>query len=165
MGGETLVIGYGNVLLGDDAVGPRVAAIVARWHLPGVRALSPPQLLPELATQLGEAGRVIFVDATLPSPTAAGVAIHSLPPLSAPPRPAPLGHTGDPSALLQLTRALYHRWPESWWILIPGERFDLGEALSPAARRGIRHALRAIRRLLLADPEAAAPGGSKESPD
>jgi hydrogenase maturation protease len=162
MGGETLVIGYGNALLGDDAAGPRVAAAVARWRLPGVRALSLHQLLPELTAELGGAARVIFVDASARSPEPSGVAIHSLPPVPPAGRGASLGHTGDPAELLHLTRALYDHWPESWWILIPAERFGVGQGLSPAARRGIRHALRTIRRLLLSEPDAAG-GGRRES--
>lgn len=32
-----LVIGYGNELQGDDAVGPRVAEIVASWQLTAIK--------------------------------------------------------------------------------------------------------------------------------
>jgi hydrogenase maturation protease len=36
---NSLVIGYGNSLRGDDGIGIKVAQIVADWHLPKVRSL------------------------------------------------------------------------------------------------------------------------------
>src|SRR5690349_11507086 len=61
---STLVIGYGNDLRGDDAVGQRVAMAVARWRRPGVMAIAAHQLTPELATWLVRAKFAIFVDAS-----------------------------------------------------------------------------------------------------
>ena len=58
-----LVIGYGNTLRGDDAVGRLVAEEVDRWNRPEVRAVSVTQLLPELAENVAQAREVIFVDA------------------------------------------------------------------------------------------------------
>jgi hydrogenase maturation protease len=46
---QVLVLGYGNTLRRDDAVGPLAAEAVAGWGRPGVLALALPQLLPELA--------------------------------------------------------------------------------------------------------------------
>ena len=50
-----LVIGYGNTLRGDDAVGPRAAAAVHGGGLPGVDALAVAQLTPVLAEPLAAA--------------------------------------------------------------------------------------------------------------
>jgi len=154
MGGETLVIGYGNPLRGDDAVGPRVAAVVARWRLPSVRVLIVHQLTPELAADLGEASRAIFIDAA----PAADLPVADLRPLAAQPpteHPSPLGHAASPEELLALTRALYGHAPESWWGLVPAEDFRVGEPLSPRARHEARRLLRALRRLLTATAETA----------
>ena len=62
---EWLVIGYGNELRGDDGAGPSVGRAVASWHLPGVRTLAVHQLTPELAEDLAQTKRVVFVDAAV----------------------------------------------------------------------------------------------------
>jgi Ni,Fe-hydrogenase maturation factor len=48
----TIVIGYGNELLSDDAIGPRVANLINLWHLSHVQSLAVHQLTPELAANL-----------------------------------------------------------------------------------------------------------------
>ena len=60
---DFLIIGYGNELCGDDAVGPWVARAVAEWQLPAVKSLAVPQLTPELTTELAKTNYVMFVDA------------------------------------------------------------------------------------------------------
>ena len=57
-----VVIGYGNTLRNDDAVGPRAATIVQGWGLPGVTALAVHQLTPELAEPIAAARLAVFVD-------------------------------------------------------------------------------------------------------
>jgi hydrogenase maturation protease len=153
MTGTTLVIGYGNPLCGDDAAGPRVAAAVARWRLPGVRALAFHQLAPELAADLSTAACAVFVDAAPAADTPAA----TLSPLAPAPlraRPSPLGHVATPGELLALTSALYDRAPASWYLRVPAEGFELGQPLSPGTRRGIRQSLQALRTLLAAQPPA-----------
>ncbi len=61
---NTLIIGYGNEIRGDDAVGPRIAALVNDWKLPAVTALAVHQLPPELAEPIAAAQQVVFVDAS-----------------------------------------------------------------------------------------------------
>jgi hydrogenase maturation protease len=136
-----LVIGYGNDLRGDDAAGPRVAAAVADWGLPDVRALAMHQLLPELAPLLAEARAVFFVDVALPSEVSEFRASPLLPTAVR----AGLGHFGDPGALLRLTDTLFGRVPEAWLLLLPGRRFGFGEALSPHTECAMDAALCWIR--------------------
>ena len=140
--GAVLVIGYGNTLRGDDAVGPRAASVVASWELPGVIAQAVPQLTPELAETLATAHLAIFVDAR----RAAGgelVEVQSVEPSDLGPGAA-LGHVADPRRLLALARAAYGTCPRSWLITVPAEDFSVGEGLSPAAERGLEEALRQI---------------------
>jgi Ni,Fe-hydrogenase maturation factor len=59
-----------------------------------------------------------------------------------------IGHTGDPGALLALTKALYGRCPVAWSITVPARSFAFGAALSPAAERGLTIVLRQIRELI-----------------
>jgi hydrogenase maturation protease len=138
---DTLLIGYGNSLRGDDGVGPRVAEAVAGWNRPGLQAIAVQQLLPELAASLATVRRVILVDASVDTET---VQIQSL-------RPSPiesaLGHAPEPCWLLSLTAQLYDRCPEAWLITIPAQDLGFGEELSLRSRQGMETALGHIDRL------------------
>jgi hydrogenase maturation protease len=170
----TLVIGYGNDLRGDDAVGPLAATVVAAWDMPGVQVLAVHQLMPELAETLVAADLAIFVDARVPAPLSSDpVSRQRGPGQDAPPFPrqdrgpgsageeivearpiepaavdSVIGHTGDPRALLALTKALYGRCPVAWSITVPARNFAFGAGLSPAAQRGLTAALQQISDLL-----------------
>jgi len=138
--GAALVIGYGNALRGDDAAGPEVAEAVAGRGMPGVQALTVPQLTPELAEVLAGARLAVFVDAST-GPEAGGVQVL---PLRAAERPESLGHTSDPGLLLALAGAVYGRCPPAWIVRVPAVSFQLGAGLSPGAGRGIAAALREV---------------------
>jgi len=137
-----VVIGYGNDLRGDDAVGQRVAKSVARWRRPGVMAIAAHQLTAELATWLVPATFAIFVDASRAEGESSGFHSRRIEPSSG---ALMRGHTADPQALLALTQLAYGRCPPAWWITIPAQCFDFGGELSPTARRGAAAALRYIR--------------------
>ncbi len=139
-----LVIGYGNTLRSDDGVGQIVAQKIANSHLPGVRSLYLHQLTPELAADLAEVELVIFVDATLAA-IAPDVRVTLLKPLSS---VEIRSHTSDPRVLLNLAQILYNHCPKAWWVTIPGENFELGDAISPLAQRGITRALKQIDSLI-----------------
>jgi hydrogenase maturation protease len=135
-----LVIGYGNELRRDDGVGPRAARAVAAWQLPGVEGVAAHQLTPELAERIGQAERVVFVDAGQDDV----VLTRSIEPS----RTAQvLGHTGEPRELLALAEALNGRRPEAWLITLPAPELSFGEGLSAAAEHGLAEALRQIRTL------------------
>ncbi|NNJ11199.1 hydrogenase maturation protease [Chloroflexales bacterium ZM16-3] len=140
---SAMVVGYGSALRGDDAAGARVAATVARWDLPGVRAVAAHQLTPELAEPLSRAGLAIFVDARVGG---GGVRLRALRPATA--LSSLDMHIGDPAALLALAHALYGRAPRAWMITLPAQQFTLGAPLSPLTRRALPVARRRIRRLI-----------------
>jgi hydrogenase maturation protease len=137
---QFLVIGYGSTLRGDDAVGPRAAAAVASWAIPGVTALALAQLTPELAEPLAAARTALFVDARLAS-VEEGVAVQPIEPAEG---GMVLTHGGDPRQLLALARLAFGASPRSWLITIPAADFGLGAGLSPLAERGLEQALRWI---------------------
>ena len=146
-----LVIGYGNDLRGDDAVGLRVAAAVSGWHMAGMRAVAVHQLTPELAEQLAMARLAIFVDASCAGSsvsTDGGVPRVRVQPLIRGTNASSFGHIGDPCQLLALTRALYGTEPRAWLVTVPAATFGLGAALSPTASAGVRAALYEILRLI-----------------
>jgi hydrogenase maturation protease len=137
-----LVIGYGNDLRSDDAVGRHVARAVADWQLANVRVLECQQLSPDLALDIASASRVIFVDASIDHTSV------TCSPLSAEVKPQAISHHLSPSTLLALAQHLYQAAPEAQGLLIPVASLALGESLSQTAQRGVREALSILRRLL-----------------
>ncbi|MEL6556330.1 MAG: hydrogenase maturation protease [Cyanobacteria bacterium J06621_11] len=141
-----LVIGYGNELRGDDAVGVQVAKTIANWHLPEVKAIVTHQLLPELAVEIAKADYVIFVDACGEESCARNV---QLTPISVQKESSPtvaLTHTHSAQGLLALTQKVYDSVPQAWLLQVPTESFDFGEQLSSMAHRGIDKAVQTIER-------------------
>jgi hydrogenase maturation protease len=67
-----LVIGYGNTLRGDDAIGPlAVQELEDENEFSDVEFLTCHQLAPEVAEHLSRAGAVLFIDASAAAPTGA----------------------------------------------------------------------------------------------
>ena len=153
MNTRLLVIGYGNALRRDDGVGPRAARAVAAWRLSGVEGITTHQLTPELAERIGEAERVVFVDAG----PADIVRTRPMEPSRA---AQVLGHTSEPHELLDLAEALFGRRPEAWLITLPAPELGFGEGLSAAAEHGLAEALRQVRTLV--GTFTAATEGSQE---
>ncbi len=135
-----LIIGYGNTLRADDGLGPHIAAELAALRLPGVRVLSVPQLLPELAAELAEARRVVFVDAC--AAPREGVQVTRLEPVVLTEFRA---HGSDPATLLGLARSLYGRMPTAWLVAVAGYDFGMREGLSALAEQ---HAIQAQAQIL-----------------
>lgn len=140
--GRWLVIGYGNPLRGDDALGPRIAEQVAAWDLPGVTALAVHQLTPELAAQIATVDSVLFVDASVAEPE---VDLRDVSASRAEPEAA---HVLKPGALLQLTHHLFGHAPRAWLLTVPAKELAVGEGLSESAAAAMTQALARARRLL-----------------
>jgi len=140
---DLLVIGYGNTLRSDDAVGRRVAEALQELRLPGVRVLSCYLLTPELADPISKARRVVFVDASVQFSETAQ--LRAVEPAECSPI---LAHTAEPGTLLALARDLFGSTAQAWWLTIPVSNMELGEALSQKAREGVRMALEKIRQLV-----------------
>ena len=139
---DLLVIGYGNTLRSDDGVGPRVAEAVGALYLPGVRTLICQQLSPEHAEPVSQARAVIFVDAAVDEPNE--VQFRKLEPNDS---SQLMAHAADPRTMLALSRDVFGRVPEAWWLTIPGKKLDFGETFSPEAKAGFHEALRRIQSL------------------
>jgi hydrogenase maturation protease len=141
---DILVIGYGNELRGDDAIGPRIARELKRRDLPGARTMSLSQLTPELAADLAEARGAIFVDARIADNEDA-VRVAALSPAS----DRALGtHFSDPAALLAMAQLLYGHAPPAWLVTVAGATFDLGSELSTQAVRGMDRAVIRLEQLI-----------------
>lgn len=143
-----LVIGYGNELRGDDAVGAKVAETIASWQLPEVKAMVVHQLLPELAVEIAKTNYVIFVDACGEESCTLRA---QLSPISAKLKNASsraFTHSHSAQGLLALTQNVYGHVPQAWLLQVPTQSFDFGEQLSSTAHRGVDDAVQTIERLL-----------------
>lgn len=163
-----LVIGYGNTLRGDDAVGPLVAEQVAIWNWPDVRSLPVHQLTPELAAEIAQVEAVFFIDAAIAQPTQSppelgdlgfdvsaqpnvgecnadeyffNLTPHHIQRLFPDSTPSSLDHTWTPGILLQLAKLLYGATPIAYQLLIPARQFDYGQPLSTIAQSGLDWAI------------------------
>jgi hydrogenase maturation protease len=139
-----LVIGYGNPLRGDDAVGQVVAREVSDWYLPNVKVLSLHQLAPELADDLAEVGTVYFIDAcmdaTLEQPRVTEIQPNYL--------TVNVSHFSSPRDLLGMTKQFYSCEPRAYTIEMPAESFELSEGLSAKARKGVKEVLEYLHKAL-----------------
>jgi len=154
---RVVVIGFGNTLRRDDAVGYQIARQAERLWSPRIRAITLQQLTYEVAADLAEADRAVFVDAR-PAASLRPVSAQEIEPLEQ--GSASLVHTVTPQFVLSLCQALYGRCPKSWIIAMPAVDFRFGEGLSAVAREGMRQAFEAIE-TLLAEPDHASPSRTK----
>jgi hydrogenase maturation protease len=141
---NVLVIGYGNTLRGDDAVGQHVALAVSNWNVPGLAVEAVHQLTSDLAEPLSRADLAIFVDAKLAGEPDL-VEVRSL---EASGTPETFGHTSNPQSLLALASAVFGRHPPAWLISVPAVDFSLREGFSATAMRGAAEALALVAALI-----------------
>jgi hydrogenase maturation protease len=139
-----LVIGYGNPLRGDDAVGQVVARALSDWQLPNVIVLALHQLAPELADDLARVDIVYFIDAcideSLERPRVTEIeSSHSS---------INVSHFSSPKNLLALTKQLYNCEPRAYTIEMPAESIELSEGLSAKAQKGVKEVLGYLRKAL-----------------
>src|ERR1035441_6883151 len=110
-------------------------------RLPGVRTLICPLLTPELADQISRAEKVIFVDAAVDAPNA--VQWRRLEPNET---SQLMAHAADPRTMLALSRDVFGRVPEAWWLTIPAVDLGFREALSPEVQRSFTEAVEKDRK-------------------
>lgn len=133
---RAVVIGYGNPMRGDDALGWHVAdALAAIPEIAAdlsIRIETAHQLTPEIAEAIADARTVVFIDATAPSPNQVSgiLRCEEISPLS--PSPGALGHHLAPSQALDYARLLFGANPKAYVASVTTESFDYGAALSPA---------------------------------
>jgi hydrogenase maturation protease len=119
---ETLVIGYGSPIRGDDAVGPLAADRLADMALgPGITVLARHILTADLVPDIAAARRVVFIDAAA-SGRPGEIRRRPL----APNRDAlsSMAHFLDPGELLAWTQALCDQVPEAYLVTMTGADFD-----------------------------------------
>lgn len=141
-----LVIAWGNPLREDDGVAWRVLeglrALQPRPWLPALRLRHAHQLTPEMAECISRAAGVVFVDARRDG-APGEIRCETVAPAAG---SNPLAHSVSPLTLLLYAESLYGHAPRAVVVSIAGERFGLGESLSPAVKRAVKWAVRAIVR-------------------
>lgn len=145
---RVLLIGYGNALRGDDALGPMVVECLRPLladTLKNVELLSCQQLAPELAEPLARCELAIFVDAEN-SGEPGTVRVRRLRPMAE--NVASLTHHVQPAALLALARELYGRAPEARLVTGSAATLD-GETLSEQGRNALHEICGLLPHLIL----------------
>jgi hydrogenase maturation protease len=139
---RTLIIGYGNRLRGDDAIGPMAAERLREIVCdPTVEILALHQLTPELMEPISRAGRVIFIDAA-----AAGEpgALEERP-VTADSQGGNFTHHSTPGGLLAGARAFFGHAPEATLYTVRGEDFSFGQHLTPRTAKALLKVLEKVQ--------------------
>jgi hydrogenase maturation protease len=139
-----VVLGWGNDARGDDALGPLLLGRVARADWPDVTTIEDFQLQIEHALDLAGADTALFLDAGRNTP--APFAFIEI----APKRGAThTTHALTPEAVLDVYARLLARMPPpSFALSVCGERFELGEGLSPQGASRLEDAWAFVRGLM-----------------
>ncbi len=143
----TLLIALGNRWRRDDGAGPRVLELLE--PLTGIRKISQIQATPELAEQVANAKRVVWIDAACDCDE---VRLERLREGT----PGVLSHAAGPEEVTVLARRLFGFTGEALQCRIPGNDFSEGEGLSEATDMACRAAAILLRELLNV-PRAAPP--------
>ena len=146
---KALIIGYGNTLRGDDAVGQAAAqALAGEAAIAGAETIACHQLTPELAERIALADLVVFIDAAVDlQPGAIVVATVPAAPVS-----SSLAHHIDPRTLLFMTTKLYGRTPDAFLVKVGAASFELGEGLSATVAAVLPEVVATVRQLVLERP-------------
>lgn len=129
-----LILGYGNPLRSDDGLGWRAAEDLAeKFSSEEVEIRTCHQLLPELVDLISQADTTFFIDAAHDGEPGE-VRCEPVVPESASLR---FSHQLSPGAILAWSRELYGRCPRAFAVSVCGQRFDLGETLSPVVKASL----------------------------
>lgn len=156
MTAPVLVFGWGNPSRGDDALGPLFVERVQAMGLPGVECLTDFQLQVEHALDLHGRRLILFVDASVDAE-----APFSVEPIAPARDESFSSHAMTPQSVLQVYCDLEDEEPPPAWLLaIRGERFELGEPLTPAAAGGLEAAAAWVTEWIAGVPGDGVDGGS-----
>ncbi|HET9060036.1 MAG TPA: hydrogenase maturation protease [Acidimicrobiales bacterium] len=140
--GRVVVIGYGNGLRGDDAVGREVveALWLQRDRLSLLRTadfLIATQLTPEMAEEVASAAYAVFVDAALDGHPAGSVTVRFLQPAATPGMGTTCFSDLTPEGLLYMALELYGRAPDAALVTVSVANCAAGTDLSPLVRASV----------------------------
>ena len=151
--GQPLVIGYGNPLRGDDAVGQVVAdAIAEDPRFAGVTVLTVHQLAPEIADDVAGASRLVIIDARDDGTPAGTVHVEDV--LAEAGAPS-LTHHVSAGTVLALATALHGRAPLATVVTVAIADTSTGDgALTPLVAAAVPQVIDIVARLVLGQADA-----------
>jgi hydrogenase maturation protease len=129
---KCLIIGIGNPIRGDDALGWRVIDYLAETiDQPDIQLLQVQQLTLDLVEPISEVNKVIFIDACIGDQQGFVETqyINSDSSLD-----SPITHFFDPNTLLSAVQALYGQHPEAILYTVQTRSFDFCSDLSVPVR-------------------------------
>jgi hydrogenase maturation protease len=133
-----LIIGYGNPLRGDDAVGYLAAQRMQETNADiETEILAVHQLTPELVDPISRAAEVLFMDAAV-GEIPGQIQRRAIGPSSA---TQPFSHYATPEGLLAAAQTLYGAAPRATLITVTVENTKLGETLSAPVRSALESLL------------------------
>ena len=140
-----LVIGIGNVLRGDDGLGPQTVAVLDEIGFNGrdVSTITLPQIDITLASSLASVDYAVFVDARIHDSQEEVKVVHYV----QAERGMTLSHTSHSlsiPSLIEMTRELYGKAPDCYMVAPKGHDFSIGERLSPRAEANCRLAAKNV---------------------
>lgn len=148
----TLIIGYGSTLRSDDGIGFIIAEQLMD-DLPSeisdlksqIDVIARHQLTPDLADAAQRADHIIFIDAC--ADAAPGeVRVTEVKPAGE--NWGAFAHEMSPGVLLDCVRDVYGKTPRAHLITIGGEKFDIGEGLTPTVQAAMPIVLSKVRELI-----------------
>jgi hydrogenase maturation protease len=137
-----VVIGYGNVLRGDDGAGPAAAELL-REALPQqvAEVLSVHQLLPELSQRVSRSRLAIFIDADWNRPAGE---VHAKTVEPGRTGRKAIGHHQSPENLLTMAAALYSHAPRAILFQVGAADFGFRQGLSHPVKEAIARLVRQV---------------------
>ena len=141
------IIGYGNLLRGDDAIGPRAAEILEEVYRndAAIEVTATVELKPEFAETLARCDTAIFIDAIVAGPPGA-IQVSSVSPRAD--NQGPATHDFDPGVLLALAKLLYGRCCRAVLVTVAGQEFGTPMQLSPAVEAAVEQVCARVRHLV-----------------
>lgn len=125
---RSIIIGYGNPLRGDDALGYHAArSLSGLVTSPNVTIHTCHQLTPELAAEISAYDVAVFIDASI-GDIPGTLSVTKIDPSGIPNRT--YSHQVDPESVLLCSQMLYGRVPDSYLITISANSFGYMEELS-----------------------------------
>jgi hydrogenase maturation protease len=143
-----LIVGFGNPLRGDDALGPIVAEhLRAQLHSPAIQILTPQALTPELAADLAQVELALFIDAAREGRTGQ-VDCRRVEP-AGDVSPSRIAHRLDVAMLLTWSRQLYGTAPPTYLLTTRAVSLSMKDRqLTPAVQKTVPEFIRRIEELL-----------------
>lgn len=154
---KSLLIGIGNPLRGDDGIGPFLAQNLESEASPELQIRAVHQLSPELAADLIQVERVLFIDAEVASGVATVPTLQVLQSAQIEPLCSGLSHHATPQQLLAMAQALFHRCPRATLLRVPAFNFSYTTGFSKSLQDQIPSAQHLLRQWLVAPAELPAP--------